>query len=105
MREYRAEDRADAAQAKAIMAMQPRLEAEPDLFAADFRERAINAWIEANWPTKVDGTICRHCNGPDDQTLIPIGYGKRPKIWLHHRCSDMWRGWLRGKAATATGFA
>jgi hypothetical protein len=61
----------------------------------------INAWIERNWPKTTSDGVCRHCKQPSAD-LIPIGYGKgRPKIWLHPRCSDPWRAWLKETARAA----
>jgi hypothetical protein len=50
----------------------------------------INAWIEANWPETTDDLVCRHCRRKSDN-LIPLGYGTRPRIWVHIECSDPYR--------------
>lgn len=63
----------------------------------------IAKWIEANWPTDADPNACRHCGQRDPDRLIPIGYGPRQPVWLHHECWEPWRAALRRKAAITLG--
>jgi hypothetical protein len=63
-------------------------------------EKMIGAWIEANWPTESDASVCRHCRRKDDN-LIPLGYGTRPRVWVHHECSEPYRAELKRQAVAA----
>ena len=74
-----------------------------ELETADLIQRMVSAWIEANWPTESFVNICRHC-GQKGDNLIPLGYGARPPIWVHHHCSDLFRAELQRRAAAALGF-
>ena len=65
--------------------------------------RMVSEWVEANWPTVTDSSVCRYC-GRKDENLIPLGYGARPRIWVHPHCSDLFRAELHRKARTALGF-
>lgn len=114
-REYYAEDRADAALARYIDVIAgkwklPRLKMDPDEFEESARAQAISEWIAANWPKgQEDPYACRHCRArykPGDaaDTLIPVGYGPRPHIWLHRACYDPYWAGVRLKALRATGF-
>ena len=66
----------------------------------DPTQKMINAWIEANWPTESDPSVCRHCRRKDSD-LIPLGYGTRPRVWVHIGCSDPYRAELRRQALAA----
>jgi hypothetical protein len=68
------------------------------------RKHMISAWIDANWPTVFNETVCRHCGLPEDKTSIPLGYGPRPKIWIHHACADPFRAAVHARACAALGF-
>ena len=85
----------------------PRLPLFPrflELDPAEVIQRLVNEWIEANWPTVTDSSVCRHC-GRKDENLIPLGYsGVRPRIWVHLHCSDLYRAELHRKARIALGF-
>jgi hypothetical protein len=39
-----------------------------------------------------------------DDNLIPLGYGTRPRIWVHHHCSDLYRAELKRRAPAVLGF-
>ena len=80
----------------------PTIAAFLELETADLIQRMVAAWIEANWPTESVVNVCRHCRQKDDN-LIPLGYGTRPRIWVHHHCSDLFRAESR-RAAAALGF-
>ena len=56
-------------------------------------------WVEANWPVVTDFGVCRH-RVRQDGNLIPLGYGARPRIWVHHRCSDLYRAELHRQASS-----
>ena len=70
---------------------------------AELRRRMVAAQIEANWPTDTDDSVCRYC-GKRDENLIPIGYGSRPRVWVHRECWEPWREALHREAAVALGF-
>ena len=72
----------------------------PKLDPADVIQRAVSGWIESNWPAVTDPGVCQHCGRRDDN-LIPVGYGERPRVWLHPECSDVWRAELHRKARVA----
>jgi hypothetical protein len=48
--------------------------------------------------------VCRHCRRKDDN-LIPLGYGARPRIRVHHHCADPFRADLKYRALEALGLA
>jgi hypothetical protein len=66
----------------------------------DAIQMIVNAWTVANWPTDSDTNVCRHCRRKSDD-LIPLGYGKRPRVWVHIECSDLYRAELRRQALAA----
>jgi hypothetical protein len=106
MSEYRAEDRADAEQARQIAALWrlPRLEMGWAEFIAAARRQAINTWIERHWPRdQQDQNACRHCkaNGKDE-VLVP--HGVKNHVWLHRACSDPYWAGIRLRALEATGW-
>jgi hypothetical protein len=83
----------------------PRLPLFPRFLELDPAEvigRMVSEWVEANWPTVTDSSACRHC-GRGGENLIPLGYGARPRIWLHRECSDAWRVDLYRKTGIALG--
>jgi hypothetical protein len=111
-REYYAEDRDDAALARTIEVIggwrRPTLDMEPEAFEDCLRSTAVAGWIERHWPKDEDALACRHCRArykPEDHnTLIPVGYGPRPKVWVHRECYDPYWAGVRLRALKATGF-
>jgi hypothetical protein len=84
----------------------PRLPLFPhflELDPVEVVQRLVNEWIETNWSAVTDSSVCRHC-GRKDENLIPLGYGARPRIWVHHHCSDLFRAEMLRRAAIALGF-
>jgi hypothetical protein len=84
----------------------PRLPLFPhflELDPAEVIQRLVNEQIEADWPTETDPNVCRHCRRKDDN-LIPLGYGTRPRVWVHHHCSDLYRAELKRGALAVLGF-
>ena len=88
----------------------PRLEMDPDEFEESARAQAIQNWIAAHWPKgPEDAYACRHCRaryerGDAADTLIPIGYGPRPHLWMHRACYDLYWADVRLRALRETGF-
>jgi hypothetical protein len=68
--------------------------------SAEPSDADINAWIERNWPKSTSDQMCRYCGQPT-AALIPLGYGPRPKIWVHWQCSDPMRAKMRAAAIAA----
>jgi hypothetical protein len=81
---------------------QHRLEGPVQRTAPDATAEIIDVWIKANWPTEIDASVCRHCRRKADH-LIPLGYGMRPRIWVHRECADPFRAELRRRAIVALG--
>jgi hypothetical protein len=73
----------------------PVMRSQPDPI-----QMMVNAWIEAHWPTESDASVCRHCRRKSNE-LIPLGHGTRPRVWVHHECSDLYRAELRRQALAA----
>lgn len=83
----------------------PRLPLFPrflELDPAEVIQRMVKEQIEADWPTVTNSSTCRHC-GRKDENLIPLGYGARPRIWVHHHCSDLFRAELKRRARSRWG--
>ena len=86
-----------------------KLDMEPDEFVESARAAAISVWIERHWPTgREDPNACRHCRAryePKEPTsLIPVGYGKRPKLWVHWACYAPYWAEVRLRALRETGW-
>jgi hypothetical protein len=81
---------------------QHRLEGPVPRSQPDPVQMTINAWIEANWPTESDASMCRHCRRKSDD-LIPLGHGTRPRIWVHIECADPYRAEIKRRAIVALG--
>jgi hypothetical protein len=88
----------------------PRLDMEPDEFIEAERRRAISAWIERHWPKDKEGgsygSLCRHCGAKAEPPthLIPVGYGQRPKLWMHWACYGPYWAGVRLRALRETGW-
>lgn len=87
----------------------PHLGMEPDEFEASLISSLIAAWIERHWPKDEDPNACRHCRARykpgEPNTLIPVGYGPRPKVWVHHACYDPYWAGVRLRALKVVGFS
>lgn len=87
-----------------------KLDMEPDEFIESARAQAIARWIERWWPTgPEDSNACRYCRVRYKTTtevtgLIPVGYGKRPKLWMHWACYGPYWAGERLRALRETGW-
>jgi hypothetical protein len=70
--------------------------------------RSSSVWsrsgLKANWPTETNPNVCRHYRHKNDN-LIPLGYGTRPRIWVHLNCAEPYRAELKRRALAALGLA